>query len=59
MREGKPLPYEMRCILFVGEDIILPLKLVGGNMRTVEDACPYGVVYCGLLGWFMCDGYYD
>ena len=32
---------------------------VGGNMRTVEDACPYGVVYCGLLGWFMCDGYYD
>ena len=40
MREGKPLPYEIRCILFVGEDIILPLKLFGGWMWTVEDAGP-------------------
>ena len=40
MREGQPLPYEMRCILFVGEDTILPLKLLGGWMRTVEDTGP-------------------
>ena len=40
MQEGQPLPYEMRCILFVGEDTILPLKLVAGNMRTVEDTGP-------------------
>jgi len=49
MREGKPLPYGVGCILFVGEDIILPLKLVGGNLRTVELRLS---LRCGIL-WIV------
>ena len=31
------------CNHSVGEDIILPLRLVGGCVRTAEDVCPYDV----------------